>query len=162
MAGYDESLLTNEDYDFNYRVKLSGKEVLLDQSEYTNYYARSTIGGLAKQYARYGSWKARMVLKHPASIKIRHLIAPLFVLSLVVLLVVGILFPIAWWLLLFELGLYLLLGLVFGVTLAQKTRNGVLSPLVMPITFLTIHSVWGASFILGLFIGRKSSSETTV
>ena len=58
-------LLTNEDYDFNYRVRRSGREVLLDRSGHCDYFARSTLKALAAQYLRYGGWKAEMVRRRP-------------------------------------------------------------------------------------------------
>ncbi len=47
-------------------------------------FARATFRELAVQYFRYGHWKAQMVKLHPRSIRVRHLVAPAFVSSLVV------------------------------------------------------------------------------
>src|SRR5215471_4880550 len=85
LDGFNESLLTNEDYDFNYRVRQSGQQVILDRTGQCAYFARSTLTGLAAQYRRYGAWKAEMIRLHPGSIRVRHLVAPLFVLSLLFL-----------------------------------------------------------------------------
>ncbi len=38
LGGYDEELLTNEDYDFNYRVRRRGQRVVLDTAEHCNYF----------------------------------------------------------------------------------------------------------------------------
>ena len=61
LGGFNEDLLTNEDYDFNYRVRLSGRQVILDRTGHCDYFARTTLQGLAAQYARYGYWKAQML-----------------------------------------------------------------------------------------------------
>src|SRR4030095_7962929 len=79
LGGYNESLHTNEDYDFNYRVRRSGRPVILDRGGHCDYFARTTLGALASQYLRYGGWKAEMIRLHPRSIKLRHLVAPVFV-----------------------------------------------------------------------------------
>ncbi len=42
LGGYNESLHTNEDYDFNYRVRRSGRPVILDRGGHCDYFARST------------------------------------------------------------------------------------------------------------------------
>jgi succinoglycan biosynthesis protein ExoA len=150
LGGFNEILVTNEDYDFNYRVRLSGQQVLLDRSGHCDYFARTTLSKLASQYFRYGGWKARMVKMHPRSIKLRHTVAPLFVASMILLAVMGLWWSIAWWLLALELVIYLLAAISFGAGAARRFRGGLLMMLVMPIVFFTIHSVWGSSFLLQL------------
>jgi len=155
LGGFDEALLTNEDYEFNYRVRRHGKIVLLDRGEYCDYFARATLKGLRAQYSRYGKWKARMLRLHPRSIKPRHLIAPLFVASIPILLVGGFWLRPAWWLLATELAAYVLLALAFAFRLAHQSSEGRLIVL-LPIIFFTIHCSWGASLLVG-FLGRLAS-----
>jgi glycosyltransferase involved in cell wall biosynthesis len=149
LDGFNEDLLTNEDYDFNYRVRLDGGRILLDAREYCDYSARPTLGALARQYLRYGYWKAQMVKLQKRSLRWRHLVAPAFVLGLVSSFVVGWFWKPAWLALAVALGLYLFLALISA---AQLTRRGkdVRLLLLLPLVFFTIHFVWGASFIVGL------------
>ncbi len=150
LGGYNESLSTNEDYDFNFRVRLAGRDVILDRSGHCDYFARSTLQGLATQYRRYGGWKARMIRLHPRSMKPRHSVAPVFVLSLVSLTVLSFFSSLALLLLSFEVCLYLLLALVCGWQIMQRSKAGPGMLLIMPLIFLTIHLTWGFSFLLGL------------
>ncbi len=150
LGGFNESLLTNEDYDFNYRVRRCGQQVILDRSGHCDYFARTTLRELAAQYFRYGHWKAQMVKLHPRSIRMRHSIAPAFVASLVVLALAGLVWQVARWLLLVELSVYLLLALGAGWQAARKTGDLGMT-LLMPVVFATIHLTWGVSFIRGLF-----------
>jgi len=150
LGGFNEELLTNEDYDFNYRVRLRGGTVLLDRAEHCDYFARATLGDLARQYFRYGQWKARMLKLHPRSIRGRHLAAPVFVASIVVLILAGMFWPPALWLLGLELGAYFTLALVAGWQRGRSLLNGLALTLLMPLVFLTIHLSWGTSFFLGL------------
>jgi Glycosyltransferases, probably involved in cell wall biogenesis len=150
IGGFNESLSTNEDYDFNYRIRETGKVVLLDRIEHCDYFARTTLSGLAKQYWRYGSWKARMVRVSPKSIKLRHLVAPVFAASLFVLILAGLIFRPAWWLLSLELLTYFALSLYFGFRIARKSGGGPAQMVLMPVVFFTIHFVWGTGFLLGL------------
>lgn len=150
LGGYNESLLTNEDYDFNYRVRLAGREVILDRSGHCDYFARSTLPGLAAQYRRYGGWKARMIRLHPRSIRLRHLVAPVFALSVLFLLALSVFSAPALMLLSAEVCLYLLLALVFGWQITRRSNGGLQMFLIMPLVFLTIHLTWGFSFLLGL------------
>src|SRR5690349_8046074 len=155
LGGFDESLLTNEDYDFNYRVRASGRDVILDRSGHCDYFARTSFKGLASQYIRYGGWKARMLRLHPRSAKLRHLVAPCFVLSILLLGLMGILWPPGFLVLAAELGLYLLIALACSFKIAWDNRGGIGMLGLLPIAFLTIHVSWGASFLIGLFRGYK-------
>jgi hypothetical protein len=150
LGGYDESLLTNEDYDFNYRARLEGHRILLDRSEHCDYFARDTLSKLIAQYRRYGGWKARMIRQHPRSIRMRHAIAPLFVASIVLLAGVGMWDGVAWMLLAAELTLYFLTAIGFAFQATRRANAGVGVTLLMPLVFFAIHLSWGASFLLGL------------
>ena len=158
LGGFNEDLLTNEDYDFNYRVRLSGNQVMLDRAGYCDYFARPTLRGLAKQYWRYGSWKARMVRLHPRSIKARHLVAPLFVTSLAVLLPLALLVRPVLVLLGLETMAYLFLALVSGWHAVRKQSSSLSLILFVATAFLTIHVTWGAGFILGFI--QPTSGKT--
>jgi succinoglycan biosynthesis protein ExoA len=150
VGRFDEELLTNEDYEFNYRVRRSGKTVLLDRSEHCDYFARTTLRDLCKQYWRYGKWKARMIRRYPRSVKLRHVVAPAFVASLPILLIAGFWLRPAWWLLLIELAAYTFLGLLFAAKLARASGEGVRLILLLPLVFSTIHLSWGSSLLLAL------------
>jgi len=151
LGGYNESLHTNEDYDFNYRVRRSGRQVILDRGGHCDYFARSTLKAVGKQYVRYGGWKAEMIRLHPRSTKLRHLVAPLFVASILALGIAGIFWKPAWWLLLLELVTYLGCALLAGWQAARRAGGGLQMALVMPLIFATIHLSWGSSFLVRLF-----------
>jgi succinoglycan biosynthesis protein ExoA len=150
LGGYDETLLTNEDYDFNYRARSEGNRVILDRSEHCNYFARASVSKLSAQYRRYGKWKARMLRLHPRSIRIRHLVAPCFVASLILLTALGLWKTEAWFVFAAELVVYLVLATVFAVQATIKARETTSVLFVLPLVFLITHLSWGASFLLGL------------
>ena len=156
LGGFNEELLTNEDYDFNYRVRSRGGQVLLDSAEHSDYFARSTLSDLAAQYSRYGLWKTQMVKLHPRSVRLRHLVAPALVLSIFITAMAGLLWNFALWLLALLLVSYLSLSLFAGWQASRRSNLGFAGILVMPVVFATIHFSWGASFIIGLFRTRKS------
>jgi succinoglycan biosynthesis protein ExoA len=150
LGGFDERLLTNEDYDFNYRVQARGDRVVLDHSAHCDYFARPTLRKLAAQYFRYGTWKARMIRRRPRSTKFRQLVAPGFVVSIVLFAAAGFLSSIAWALLALELAIYLLAAFSFSLRATQKHQERFLVMLTMPLAFSTIHLSWGTSFLWGL------------
>ena len=152
LGGFDEKLLTNEDYDFNYRARARGDRVVLDRGAHCDYFARPTLTKLASQYFRYGAWKARMIRARPRSLKLRQLVAPVFVSSIVVLAAAGFWRRIAWQMLALEIATYLVAAVAFSFQATRKNRERFSVMLTMPLVFLTIHFSWGTSFLWGLVI----------
>ena len=150
VGGFNESLLTNEDYDFYYRVRQAGGRILLDTSAHSDYFARGSLRALIKQYARYGRWKAQMIKLHPRSLRLRQVAAPLFVLALVLMPLVGLWLRFDLWLWLLMLAAYGALSLIFAFRLAWKKRRLSLVPAIS-LAFFLIHISWGSSFLVGLF-----------
>lgn len=150
LGGFNEHLLANEDYDFNYRVRQRGGTVLLDRTEHCDYFARPTLLALARQYWRYGKWKARMLKLHPRSIRGRHAVAPLFVASIPALVIVGFVQPLSFMILAIEVGAYLSLALWFARRASRQSDDAGAVMLVLTLAFLTIHLAWGTSFFVGL------------
>ncbi len=158
LGGFNEKLFANEDYDFNYRVRTRGGQVLLDTAAHCEYFARPTLKELSRQYFRYGFWKAQMVKLHPRSIKLRHLVAPGFVAALIASGALSLAWSPFVWLLLAIIVAYASLALFFAAQIAR--RNGPFA-LLWPIflSFTAIHLCWGSGFILGLAPRRASRSE---
>jgi succinoglycan biosynthesis protein ExoA len=157
LGGFNEGLLANEDYDFNYRARKLGRRVVLDTSAHCEYFARPTLGALAAQYFRYGTWKARMLRLHPRSVRPRQLAAPLFVLALAVSAALAPWLAPARWLFALVSAPYALLALACAAQLALRGRDARLF-LLLPAVFLTIHLAWGAGFLRGLT--RPPASKT--
>jgi succinoglycan biosynthesis protein ExoA len=150
LGGFDEQLLTNEDYDFNYRVRARGERVVLDRSAHCVYFARATFAKLGAQYFRYGAWKARMIRQRPRSTKLRQLVAPAFVVSIVALSALGFWRSAFWALLATELTVYLFAAFAYALTATLKQRADLYVAPAMAVAFLTIHFSWGSSFCWGL------------
>lgn len=150
LGGFNETLLANEDYDFNYRIRESGRQVILDRAGHCDYFARTTIKALASQYWRYGGWKAAMLRLQPRSTKLRHLVAPAFVISILALVIAGIFWRPLWWLLLVEVVAYLMCAVGAAWQVAKKSVDGLVMLLMMPFIFATIHFTWGTSFLIRL------------
>ncbi|MCA1565480.1 MAG: glycosyltransferase family 2 protein [Acidobacteria bacterium] len=149
VGGFNEELLANEDYDFHYRIRQRGGRILLDTSGHSVYFARPTIKELARQYFRYGTWKAQMLKLHPRSLRWRHLVAPAFVASALATAAAGFWWRPAWLALLGVVLPYALLSLYCAFRLARRAREMRLMPIIS-FVFLVIHTTWGSSFLLGL------------
>ena len=143
---YDETLLTNEDYEFNARIRKSGGKIWLDPSIRSIYYAQPTITGLARQYWRYGFWKWRMLRRYPETLRWRQGLPPLFVLSLIIGLLAGIVAPIMWASLGIEISIYLAILLTISTLTSIRKRKAFLI-LGLPLAIAIMHLCWGAGFL---------------
>lgn len=76
VGGFDETLLRNQDYELNHRLREAGWQVWFDPRLAVTYQPRDSMMALARQYHEYGRWKRRVMADHPSSIRPRQL-APL-------------------------------------------------------------------------------------
>ena len=148
---FDESLLTNEDYEFNARVRKSGGKIWLDPSIRSVYFARATLLELIRQYWRYGFWKWRMLRRYPDTLRWRQALPPLFVFSLLVLIVLSIFLPFARLLLITELLAYFSIMIVAGFSSAFRQRKAYLI-LGLPLAIPAMHIAWASGFLWSILI----------
>ena len=149
IGGFDETLLTNEDYEFNTRVRQFGGVVWLDPQIHSIYFARASFFELARQYWRYGFWKWRMLKRYTNTIRWRQALPPAFVASLIVLVVLSIWFFLARWFLLIEIILYLFILLAVSVQAGLHNRKLFLV-VGLPLSILIMHLSWGGGFLFSL------------
>jgi glycosyltransferase involved in cell wall biosynthesis len=150
VGPFDETLLTNEDYEFNARIRRAGGRVWLDPSIRSVYFARATFFALARQYWRYGYWKARMLRRYPGTLRWRQFLPPAFVLCLAVLLFLAFFFPPARLLLALLAGFYGLALLLAGLQAAMKKGDPGLV-VGLPLAIGIMHFTWGSAFLWSLF-----------
>lgn len=147
---FDETLLANEDYEFNVRIRKAGGKIWLDPTIQANYIARSTLRELALQYWRYGYWKLRMLLRYPETFRWRQ-ISGLFVLSWLILGFLSIWFPAARWLLAVEAVIYGSALIIAGIGSGIENKRGLLG-LGVPLAIGTMHFSWGSGFLWSLIV----------
>lgn len=146
---FDENLLTNEDYEFNTRVRLSGGRVWLDPKIRSVYFARPNLKALARQYWRYGYWKYQMLRRYPESLRWRQALPPVFILC------VFLLAALSPWIWLARAGFLLALGayglVLVAASLPPAVRNKDLRLLLgIPAAIAVMHFCWGLGFIVSL------------
>lgn len=145
VGNFDESLLTNEDYEFYTRIRRSGGKVWFDPAIRSKYFSRQNLSDLSRQYWRYGYWKARMLRRYPDAFRWRQL-AGVFVISFPILAILGIWFWWARWILGLETMLYLMAIFLAGIQLALRKHDMALV-LGVPLAIATMHFSWGIAFI---------------
>ncbi len=160
---FNEALLTNEDYEFNFRLRRLGGLIWFDPSIRSTYFARGNLMALARQYARYGYWKARMLLRYPRSLRWRQLLPPVFVFAALALAFLALFSPAAQVLLGLQLGLYAGTTLLVGLIEAIRRRTPSLI-VGFPLAIWSMHLAWGGGFLWSLvtavFGGDREASRT--
>ncbi len=146
---FDETLLTNEDYEFNVRVQNSGGKIWLDPDIRSIYYARKDLRALSHQYWRYGFWKWQMLRRYPGTLRMRQALPPLFILSLVVLLILSPFLSLGFYTLIGLVSIYTLLLFFAGLQLFLKQKDPALIAGV-PLAIACMHFSWGSGFLWGV------------
>ena len=75
VGWFDESLIRNQDYELNIRLRQAGGTIWFDPELRVGYRPRGSGTELAKQYYEYGFWKAEVLRRHPNSIRFRQVLA---------------------------------------------------------------------------------------
>jgi glycosyltransferase involved in cell wall biosynthesis len=159
MGGYDETLLTNEDYEFNVRIRREGGKIWLNPAIRSTYYSRPDIKTLAKQYWRYGYWKVRMLRRYPDTVRWRQAIPPLFTLSLIILGILSVPLTLPRWILAVEVVSYALTLMTVGIKMTVKEHKLFLL-FGFPLAVMTMHFSWGTAFLWSLLSAFVSSDST--
>lgn len=153
---FNEELLANEDYEFNVRIRNSGKKIYFDPRIKTQYIARDSIRSLSKQYWRYGYWKFRMLRKYPDTLRWRQAIPPIFVAGIILLILISIFLPMVWMLLSIITLLYILILCIGTLSVIDiKTESYCL--IGIPIAIIVMHFSWGLGFLFSLTIGLEKA-----
>ena len=147
---YDETLLANEDYEFNVRIRQNGGRIWLDPEIRTVYFARSTLGALARQYLRYGFWKGQMLKRYPGTIRMRQFLPPIFVIGITGGGIAALLAPFLQGIYLAVLTMYVLLLFSAGIITALRRGKPALA-IGMPAAIMTMHICWGSAMLRSLF-----------
>jgi glycosyltransferase involved in cell wall biosynthesis len=144
LGGWDEDMVTNQDYEFDYRVRRSGRELLFDPELHIDWRCPQSIGAFWRQYRRYGRGKVNTLVRHPESGAVRHYVAPALVASLVA----GVL------LLPFRrtrrLGAVPFAaygaGIVAATAVTAPRVRGARARALLPAAFAAMHVGWGVGF----------------
>jgi hypothetical protein len=149
VGGWDESLVANEDYELDYRLRLRGGRLLLDPSVVIAWHCRQSVPDLYRQYVRYGKGKADVAMLHPASLSPRHTVAPMLVAWLVIAGLRGRSHP--------AQSALMVAPYVAGVAAATRQTRRTLEEdgewIHLPGAFAAMHVGWGYGFWSGLVRG---------
>jgi len=154
IGGYDEGFTHNEDAEFDRRLTDYGGRIWLTDQVSVVYHPRSEPGALWRQYVNYGSGRARTILKHRMSLKIRQMLP-----AAVAPAVLAAPFSVLFW----SAGLPALLwaaaSMAYGAILGLKARDPAV--LLCGAVAMEMHLAWSIGFWREVLFGRRRGAAPT-
>jgi succinoglycan biosynthesis protein ExoA len=165
IGGFDEAMDNVEDDEFNYRLRAAGGRLYLCPEIRCRYRVRPSILALARQYARYGYPKIRVLRRHPRQMRPRQFAPAALVGALLFAGLAATCSPWARRLAGLLLGAYALASLAVSIRLAS--RHGWRYLPLLPAAFAALHLSYGAASLTGALrflllpslLGRAEASE---
>jgi succinoglycan biosynthesis protein ExoA len=143
VGGFDESLVRNQDYELNWRLRDSGGTVWFDPDLRVTYRPRPSLGALARQYFEYGQWKREMLRRHPRSLRARQAAPPVALVANTLGIAIGCTVD--------RRALAIPAGYVAGTLVASAIAGrgrGRAVTARLPVVFAVMHHAWGAGFVV--------------
>lgn len=149
VGAYDESLVRNQDDEYNYRLRKLGFRLLLTPKIRSRYYSRATLRKVWRQYYQYGFYKVRVLQKHPRQMSLRQFVPPLFVAVLILGGLLAVFSPLVR--LLWTLVVITYIAVNLSVSAALAARHGWQHLLRLPLVFAALHLSYGLGFWHGVW-----------
>jgi succinoglycan biosynthesis protein ExoA len=156
VGGYDETMVRAQDWEMNLRIRQTGGLVWFTPDMRVTYRPRHTLAALARQYHDYGRWRREVSRRHPETVSLRYLAAPVAVAGVatgLVLAGVGAVTRQPW---LAAVGLAAPAGYA-ALNLAASAQSALTEPRLspreaarLPVVYATMHGSWGLGFLRGL------------
>lgn len=145
---FDEELIRNQDDEFNFRLISRGGRVLLLPDVSCRYFARRSLGQLARMYYQYGYFKPLVARKVGRVMTVRQLIPALLLAGLLTFAVLSLWSSAAQMMLSLLVSLYA--SLVAVSALAAFRPHGGRCAMALAAVFPVLHFSYGTGFILGI------------
>lgn len=143
-GGWDEGWPNDQDSELAARIRKDGGKIICLPEMAADYIPRDSPGALARQYWRYGEYRAKTFRAHPEAMRRSHVLAPGIALTIVVAaLPLGLVSRLAR----VALGTYVGALVVAGARLAPAT--GAREAAWMPAVFACMHVPNGFGFLAG-------------
>ena len=147
---FDGSLVRNQDYELNWRLREAGGTIWFDPELRVGYRPRASLQALARQFNQYGRWKRVVLGRHPRSLRWRHLVPPTVTFGVLA----GLVFGVVWVPALVVPAGYV--AGVAGVSVLVGRRPGMVMRLLF--VYPAMHLGWGIGFLMGPPSGVEPST----
>jgi succinoglycan biosynthesis protein ExoA len=147
LGGFDPEMVRNQDDEFSYRLLAAGGRIVCNPAIESRYYNRATLRCLWRQYFSYGYWKTRVIQRHPGEMRLRQMVPPVFVATLLLTGATSFLSPSRWAL----GGVIVLYALAHLGALASGARGlRAREAALLPAVFAILHLSYGLGFWKGV------------
>ena len=150
-GGWHEEWHNDQDSELAARIRGGGGRILCLPEMGARYIPRNSLSGLARQYWRYGIYRAKTSGAHPESMRRSHLLAPGLALALA-----AAVLPLGGFRRLGRAAVALWCAVVVGVATAEAWRGTPIEDpalpadlAALPAVFGAMHLAWGFGFLLG-------------
>jgi succinoglycan biosynthesis protein ExoA len=144
QGGWDEEWLNDQDSELAARIRKEGGKVVCLPDMAAHYIPRDSLYRLARQYWRYGFYRAKTSGRHPESMRRSHVLAPGLVLAV---LCAAILPRPLSWPARAALGVYG--AALVGISAREAGSGRSADAASLPLVFLAMHVPWGLGFLAG-------------
>jgi glycosyltransferase involved in cell wall biosynthesis len=145
-GGWDEGWPINQDSELAARIRKAGGRIVCLPEMTARYIPRGSFKALARQYLRYGHYRAKTSARHPETVRRSHLLPP----ALVVTLLGASIGPRALRIPARAVVLMYVLTVV-GESARLGRHDSLRESLALPAIFAAMHISWGVGFIAGCF-----------
>jgi succinoglycan biosynthesis protein ExoA len=143
QGGWDEEWRNDQDSELAARIRAAGGRIVCVPEMAADYIPRDSVQALARQYWRYGFYRAKTSGRHPESMRRSHVVAPGLVLTMAMALLPGRIGRLAR----AAVGVY---GVaVCAVSAAELERGAPRDAAALPLVFVCMHVSWGVGFLAG-------------
>jgi succinoglycan biosynthesis protein ExoA len=163
LQGWDEGWPRNEDIELAARVQEGGGRIVCVPQMAAHYVPRGSLPGLARQYLRYGYYRAKTWCRHPWYFRRSHFLPPGLVLTVLGSLLGRSVAARRCRLTLAGYGIC-----VLAETGRQGRSSGWRDAAFLPLVFATMHLAWGAGFLAGCLrfgpasFGHREAAHTRI
>ncbi|MEU4158194.1 glycosyltransferase family 2 protein [Actinoplanes sp. NPDC026670] len=144
LGGWDEGWPVNEDAELAARVRATGGRIVCLPEMAATYTPRDSLPALARQYWRYGQYRAKTSRRHPTSMRRSHVLPPALALTAALAVLPG---PYRW-LPLTGIAVWVVAAVAVAGREMVRGRQPVDCAL-LPAVFAVMQLAWGAGFIAG-------------
>ena len=150
---FDERLERNQDNNMHNRIRKQGYRFYFNPMIQSEYYVRNSLKKMMRQGFLNGKWNVIVFRQDKKSLSIRHVVPLFFVLSIFVLTILSFISKYFLYLLLLEIGLYIITAIFFAI---KKTKN-FFEIIKMIAYYFLLHCSYGFGEIVSIFSLKRIS-----
>ncbi len=155
---FNESLVRNQDFEFNARICAAGGKLFLSKEINSAYYNVANLRSLARQAFNNGNWLPRMWFSSPQSLRLRHAVPAAFVGGLLASFILGLVLKSFLIMAAVVYAFYALAVTITAGSIARRHGIGLLLPLIA--AFFVHHIAYGLGTLAG-FLALPAASFAT-